>query len=273
MKKLLIILAMLVMTIAMVGMVEGRSAAFLTPQSSGNVVGSTYNVTIFSNMVGGKPNGGLRYCNITVTSTLTGASTSIQLWNGTGGNESNLTVSNASTTYDSRSYQDANDYVFAGTCYNATLGSVTLNSSSSVVVDNAVPNCTFSSATVSSGTYARDQTFTINGSGSTRATLRFGSNAPFNMVKVNSKYTYSGKVPEGYYTITGTTTDETNQTQCTLTNVKISEKTTAKQVGAFAATKKGSGGDISVSGSNKTNKIIMYGGIALVGWLLWKRKK
>jgi len=207
---------------------------------------------------------------IVCTSTSTGGTLTINVNNATAADGNSSELSNSS--FDSRQVVDSNDYSCIATVYNlSTTGTGTTSSATVFTVDNTVPTCTFNTAFTSGGEYKPTQTWTVAGLNATSGTLAFGSNAPYGMSEVTSdSFTYSGQVTEGIYDVVAKTSDGTNSTTCSLTDVKIDSDTS--QIKAIAASAGAAGAKLTTATSGNSNMIVVVLlGLGVLYW--WKKRK
>ena len=115
-------------------------------------------------------------CSVTGTSALTGDSVTFMVWNTTP-NVGNI-LYNASVVTNGR--RDASDWSFTGTCYNTSLGTKAITTSTSNVIDNTRP-VALSSLLPATGSYYTDPNqkydiaFSAASVNSTKATLYMDS--------------------------------------------------------------------------------------------------
>lgn len=261
------ILAILVI-LGMTGMV---SAAFTCtvkqPATSGSVSGNV----LFNITVAGKNNNTVRNCTVTPTSVLTSGSWSVAT-------AYNYSINDAANPYinvtaSSKGQPDSNDWIVAATCNNGTETAQACTGTSSVTIDNTVPVCTH--VLSSSTSYKPTQTWSITATNATSCTLQFGSNSPLSMNEASDVCTYSGDantIPQGSYTVTGRTSDGTNTTSCTLTNVRIDAAATVKQVAVILAQQPKKGAEV-VTTTAPANKNMLYVGLAVLGLILFSKRK
>jgi len=234
------------MLVALSGIAAAGTCTFNSPAASATIKGGSalFNVTTTGNTVVN--------CTITGSSSASGDSSFVggTLLNNTGGaNEANVTISTLAES-------DASDWTFTATCNNASNAAVDTCTRSSIVIDNTVPTCVASES--GSSTYAPSQTWTVTGVNATSATVQFGSNTPYSMSEASDVFTYTGNgitVPESIYTVSFRTTDGTNLTLCSLSDVLIDKDEPVKAAAILLAsqeTKKGAQGGL--------------GGLGDIGW-------
>ena len=264
MKKIGVLVAL--MSLLAIGVAYGAST-FNTP-TDGGVIDGNY----FFNVSCGLQNS--TNASITATSALTGSAlTTTWLFNQFGaGAGDNASVANSSSTLG---LVDAADWVFDGTCYNASGATEAITQITGVIVDNTKPICSFSNPVKSSTTYAATQTYTIVCTNATSATIAFGNNQAKAMTETSDVCTYTGTrtaVPEAAYArILVTTSDGTNTTTCQLNSITIDPGAPLQEAAALLASQgqKQSGG--ATGGTNPIIYVVIAGGLGY--WYINRKGK
>ena len=270
--KRLGILAILALMVCMAG---AYAATFASPTSSSSISGlAEFNVTSATMNVSN--------CTVTCSSAGTGGSFAIYLTNST------IDAGSSSQAYANRTWvnttqvADAADYTCSGTCYNNSWGEANANAPgseaitaiTSLTIDNQRPVCNWSSTLVSNSKYSPTQVWLTDCTNATSATIRFGGNAPVNMVEASDVCTYTpgpGDLAEGSYDlILVTTSDGTNTTTCQLSSIVLEIGNPLKQVGfALNSAAGASSGAAKKVGNQNMTMIVIIGIVAL--W--WVKKK
>jgi len=209
--------------------------------------------------------------NVTVGVLTNDISSTVYVFNATGGGN----VSQVNSSVDTVEFADTQLVTFTYTLKNVSQDQVA-TCTGAYIADNSVPTCSFAAGLKSSDTYAPTQKWTVACSNASSATLKFGSNAPLNMVESSDSCTFTGdkaKVVEGtYQTLLATTNDGLNTTTCSLSSIRIEIGIPLKQVAALAASgslpKTGSG---SSGGNNNMVVWVIVGAVAI--WWARSRKK
>lgn len=210
-----------------------------------NIDGNCTNITLDYRVSGGS------------TYTYIGANTSV----------TNITA-NWRVLFDTMALKDDTTYSLRARCINDS-NSVVLETGTEVTfkVDNTAPVCTHSQS--SRETYNPKQTWTVTGTNSSSATIKFGGNDQEEMIETGSSevYTWTGHLPESTYEPVRTvTSDGYNTTTCDLNFVRIDARSTIKQVGVAIAAQEGQ----KAAGGTNTIAIVIIAGLLI--WYYYKKK-
>jgi len=250
MKNKIRIPLMFLITIMLAGLVHAVST-FDTLASSATLGTETYNFNVSCGIANATN------ASVTATSALT--SESITFW------VYNYSVSDnfCNDTLTIANWTDASDYGFAGTCYNET-NSQSVTALTTVVLDHAVPICTLASSQASNSEYLPTSTWTVTCTNATSAIIKFGSNT-YTMTETSDVCSYSAGIHEATTSVTITTSDGLNTTDCTeLTDVAIKRSKTAATDSTVKKTTK-----------KEADKTVIFGLVAAVlfiGYLRTRKK-
>lgn len=132
-----VVISILLLTMVGIGQATAPSVAFRNPTTSDTLTGSVV-LNISLTQVGGEWNDTLSNCTVTATSSRTGGSQSVTLYNyslaGEGIAYANATVETADGTW-----QNAEDWSFTATCVNESDDVITVTAATGVDVDNSNP--------------------------------------------------------------------------------------------------------------------------------------
>lgn len=133
------------------------------------------------------------------------------------------------------------------------------------ISDNTAPVCIHSQS--SRETYNPKQTWTVTGTNSSSATIKFGANDIETMTEASDIFTWTGQLPESTYEpVRGITSDGLNSTSCDLNYVRIDAKSTIKQVGVAIAAQEGQ------KAGARSNTAIIVIIVALGIWYIKKKQ-
>lgn len=214
MKGALKIIAFILLSCIM-AMGVSATTTFVTPGASASISGSSYVVNVTSNLAA------FQNCSITASSVLTGDSLAAT-W------LYNSTTTNANATIDTTALEDANDWIFAGTCYNSTGTSEAITSRTGITVDNTVPTTPTSlTPTTSTDKSSISISSTVTGSRTTSCTVTLSSTYHTETnTMTHSGNTCSATVDlpgSGDYSYTVTASDETNTSTSAAQSLKVEE--------------------------------------------------
>jgi len=178
-------------------------------------------------------------------------------------------------------------YTLRATCYfNASSSggpadATTTSSEVTATIDRSAPTCAFNSALLSSNQYAPSQRWAVTCQNASSATLKFGSNSPFTMVKSVDSCTFTGdknKVPEGSYTtLVASVTDGYNTTLCQLTSIRIDSGVALKEIAAIVTSqsvaRKAVESQQQSAGNGSSNSLVVIVIIGLAAYWYIRRKK
>jgi hypothetical protein len=255
MKRAIILMAMIiVLTIGIVNALptcDFDQTQTTAGTRSGYISGAAQNLSV--TIAGGTGSGqNVTYCSIAVSSgTITGALVF---------NETTLgsNISYCNTTVNTMALVDTTTYTFTMTMKNETMESLG-TCTETYIPDNTQPVCAHAQS--SRTTYSPKQTWTITGTNALSATLQFGSNSPYTMTEASDVFTYTtqeGVLPEGTYTVTGTTSDGLNATTCLLDYIRIDSEAKLVQMAAIASQgQKGAEATTTVPPKSKNRLVIL----------------
>lgn len=190
-KKRILISALFVMTIFMFSVsVSAHAPVLVTPASSGTMSGTTYVWNVTNGTVDE-----MTTCRLWGNSSLTSNSTSVLL--NTSTNDS-VSAKYINGTFNSALIEDSNDWKFFADCSNGTLNSYNSSTSTSVIVNNTIPDTPTSLVPASESTDtdgAISFSATVNGWETTHCTLFFTGTNPglksYSMTHTGNTCTYS----------------------------------------------------------------------------------
>lgn len=253
---------MAVLTVLMAMMVHASASdTFVNPSASDTLRGvENLNISGIT----------LANCTVTGTSALTGDTlATVQLTNVSCGGLIGDCVNGSLNTV---AEIDASDWILTATCHNTSAANYAIASRIGITIDNTKPGCVHSQS--SKATYNPEQTWTVTGTNSISAEIQFGSNSPYTMTETSDVFTYTtkeGQLPEGTYTITGTTNDGLNSTICLLDYVRIDSEAKVVQMAALASQGQKGAETTTVKNSNNSLAILLIIGAAVYYFI--SRKK
>ena len=268
MKKIGILVAL--MTLLMVGIASALtySVVVQNPTASEHVSGVyTFNATIQNDtsIIGNSSN-----CSIMLYY-MGGVNVANSSWSYIGYTGDVAVIGTSNTTYNTLKLTDSSIATVYAECRNISNQSIGATSSTTTyVIDNTVPTCTFASTLVSKAKYNTEQTWSITGINATTGALQFGSNTPYTLTKSGTTFSYSKTVTEGTYkTITASIGDGVNTTTCNLDYITIDSDSTLQQVAIMLA----SDGQKGEEAQTTNNNTLLFGAVVLVIYIIWKRKQ
>ena len=234
------------------------AATVIRPAASGKMYNGAYQINVSTGLLKSYN------CTVTISSSKTGDSQVYILKN------KSAAVNYVNLSANTELLYDGPDYVITGTCMNKTQ-SATITSRTGLTVDNTKPICSFVSIT-DKASYDKDKTWTITGTNATSVNIFFGQ-VSYGTTEVSDVFSYAGTPITGTISLKATSTDGTNNTDCTSYNVNIDDASTKIVAGVIIAQNEEQSVQTQKAQSDKTKQIVMLVGAGFAVWYFFLRKK